>query len=44
MSRRWDHWRSGQHDATPLRKLCLLGAVMGVATAGFGELLLRLAA
>lgn len=44
MIRRWDQWRSGRYDTTPLWKLCLMGAFMGVTMMGFGELLLRLAA
>ena len=36
-------WSNPAHRQIATRKLCLLGAVMGVTMMGFGELLLRLA-
>lgn len=38
------HWPNPAHRDIALWKLCLMGAAMGVATTGLGELLLRLSA
>lgn len=37
-------WTNPAHHEIAIWKLCAFGAVLGVATTGFGELLLRLAA
>ena len=37
-------WNNRAHHDIALWKLCALGSAMGVAAAGFGELLLRLSA
>lgn len=42
MNRRWNHWRSGARDRTPVLLLLAMGFAFGVAAMGLGELLLVL--
>ena len=42
MIRRWNHWRQGRRDFTPILTICAFGFGLSVAAMGLGELLLAL--